>query len=279
MKRLHPPAVAGVLAALAVLVGIEGARADVRLRAQYAATLGGIPIGKGSWLIDFASTHYNGEAEGGASGILRAIASGNGKASAGGSVVQGRLQPASYAIAVATESPFQVRMRFSGASVKDLSIDPPMEPNPERVPVTEAHRRGVLDPLTAAIVPVAGTGNTLTPEACRRTVPIFDGTNRIDIAMSFKRMDQVKAEKGYQGPVVVCTMLYRPIAGHRPSRFAIQYLMEQRDMEVSLAPVAGTRMLVPFRISIPTLLGRAVLQATEFETSGTPLPSSKLRPS
>jgi hypothetical protein len=35
-------------------------------------------------------------------------------------------------------------------------------------------------------------------------------------------------------------------------------------MEVWLAPVAGTRVLVPFRISIPTALGLGVLQATQF---------------
>jgi hypothetical protein len=35
-------------------------------------------------------------------------------------------------------------------------------------------------------------------------------------------------------------------------------------MEVWLAPVAGTRVLVPYRVSVPTPLGPAVLQATQF---------------
>ena len=35
-------------------------------------------------------------------------------------------------------------------------------------------------------------------------------------------------------------------------------------MEVWLAPIAGTRVLVPYRISIPTPLGLGVLQATQF---------------
>ena len=60
-------------------------------------------------------------------------------------------------------------------------------------------------------------------------LPIFDGYQRFDLALSFKRMDEAKVEHGYQGPVVVCSVAYRPIAGHRPARFAIRYLMEQRD--------------------------------------------------
>jgi hypothetical protein len=77
-------------------------------------------------------------------------------------------------------------------------------------------------------------------------------------------MDKVKAEKGYQGPVVVCAIYFLPIAGHIPERSAIKYLVEQREMEVWLAPIVGTRVMVPFRISIPTPVGLAVLEATQF---------------
>ena len=35
-------------------------------------------------------------------------------------------------------------------------------------------------------------------------------------------------------------------------------------MEVWLAPVGTTRVLVPFRVSIPTPIGQGVMQATQF---------------
>jgi hypothetical protein len=41
-------------------------------------------------------------------------------------------------------------------------------------------------------------------------------------------------------------------------------------MEVWLAPIAGTRVLVPFKLVIPTPLGTGVLLATEFITAATP---------
>jgi hypothetical protein len=49
-----------------------------------------------------------------------------------------------------------------------------------------------------------------------------------------------------------------------PGRAAIKYLIAQRDMEVWLAPVAATRVLVPFRVSIPTPIGVGVMHATQF---------------
>jgi phosphoenolpyruvate carboxylase len=43
--------------------------------------------------------------------------------------------------------------------------------------------------------------------------------------------------------VVVCSVSYEPIAGHRPSTPLVKYLSEGREMEMALAPVAGTRLL------------------------------------
>jgi len=114
------------------------------------------------------------------------------------------------------------------------------------------------------------------PEACKRRLAIFDGRQRADIELVYKRMDQVHAEKGYAGPVVVCMALYRPIAGHRPERSAIKYLVAQRDMEIWLAPIAGTRVLVPFRFSVPTPFGLGTLQATYFVANE--MPTQAMRP-
>jgi hypothetical protein len=93
---------------------------------------------------------------------------------------------------------------------------------------------------------------------------VFDGRYRYDLQFVFKRLDHVKAEKGYAGPVVVCAVYFMPIAGFIPSRSAIRYITKLRDIEAWLAPIAGTRVLVPFRVQGPTPIGRMVLQATEF---------------
>jgi hypothetical protein len=155
--------------------------------------------------------------------------------------------------------------------VKDFKVTPPQDANPERVPITDAHRQNVFDPMTASLVRVPGNGDLLVPEACKRTVAVFDGRLRYDLELAYKRMDNVKADKGYTGPVLVCSVYFMPVGGHDPSRTAIKYLTKMRDMEVWLAPIAGTRVLVPFRAQGPTPVGQAVLEADQFVSL--PMPS------
>ena len=88
--------------------------------------------------------------------------------------------------------------------------------------------------------------------------------------LAFRRIETVKSEKGYHGPVVVCGIYFTPISGYIPDRLAIKYLAAQQHMEVSLAPIAGTRVLVPFKLLIPTPLGQGMLLATEFNATPAP---------
>jgi hypothetical protein len=118
--------------------------------------------------------------------------------------------------------------------------------------------------MTASLVRMPGSGDLLAPEACQRTLEVFDGRLRYDMQFAFKRVEKVKAGKGYAGPVVVCAVYFSPVAGYIPSRSSIKYLSKQRDMEVWLAPIAGTRVLVPYRAQGPTPIGEAVLEAFEF---------------
>jgi hypothetical protein len=93
---------------------------------------------------------------------------------------------------------------------------------------------------------------------------------RYELKLDYKRMEHVKAEKGYSGPVVVCAVYFTPVAGYIPDRAAIKYLAAQRNIEAWFAPIAGTRILVPFRMMIPTPLGMGILEATQFVTQATP---------
>jgi hypothetical protein len=242
-----------------------GVHAQGRLDATYVVTLAGLPIGKGTWSIDIQDDQFNATANGATSGLLRVFASGQGNSAARGTIVNGQPMPSSYASSiVADKHSDEVRIQFSGGAVKEYVADPPTLPSPDRVPLTEAHRKGVSDPMTASMLRVPGNGDTFVPEACQRTLPIFDGRMRYDLQLVFKHLDKVKSEKGYQGTVVVCSVYFTPIAGHVPERSAIKYLAEQRDMEIWLAPIAGTRMMVPYRGSIPTPIGLGVLQASQF---------------
>lgn len=249
--------------------------AQGKLKARYTATLAGIPIGSGTWAIDITETQYTAAASGATSGLLRAFTGGQGNSTARGTLNGGRLLSSIYAATISTRKKTDaVRITINNGNVKDFKIDPPPDNEPERVPISEADQHGVLDPMTASMVRVPGNGDPLSPEACQRTMAVFDGRLRYDMQLAFKRMDKVKADKGYAGPVVVCAAYFSPIAGFIPSRAAIKYLSKLRDMEVWLAPIAGTRVLVPYRAQGPTPIGQAVLEASEFVSIPVPARAS-----
>jgi len=159
-----------------------------------------------------------------------------------------------------------VTMVLDGGSVKELTAAVP-PPKSDRVPVTQTNRKGIVDPLTAMLFSAAAVGEVLARDVCRQTLPIFDGQQRYDLKLAFKRMDKVTAERGYAGPVVVCSVSYEPIAGHRPSTRLIKYLSEGREMEITLAPIAGTRLLAPFRMLVESALANLVIEANQFEVT------------
>jgi hypothetical protein len=272
-RRFVRFAVATGGAMLAALLGDAGSRAHAqgRLDGHYNVTLGGVAFGKGTWLVDVRDDQFTSAVSGATSGVLRLFTRGQGSSAVRGTVHAGQLSATSYASSIATDKKYDdVRMVMSAGAVKEYAAEPPTIQIPERVPITEAHRRGIADPLTASLMKVPGNGDTFVPEACPRKVAIFDGRMRYDLQFAFKRLDKVKSEKGYQGAVVVCALYFAPVAGHVPDRPVIKYLTDMRDAEVWLAPIAGTRLMVPYRFSVPTPLGTGIVQATQFLTTANP---------
>ena len=264
LRRSFAAAACG-LAGILMLPGDAGAQG--RLDARYVVTLAGLPIGRGAWAIDIHADQYVAAANGQTTGLLRVFASGEGTSAARGSVSSGHLVPAAYESSVTTDRKSEaLHISLAGGNVKDVSVDPPTPVSPDRIPVTDAHRRGVTDPMSAALAQVAGTADPVSPEACDRKIAVFDGRMRYDLKLAYKRMETVRAARGYQGPAVVCAVYFVPIAGYIPQRSAIKYLVAQRDIEAWFAPVAGTRVVVPYRVSVPTPLGLGIMEATDFVT-------------
>jgi hypothetical protein len=249
----------------------QSAAAQGRLDARYEATLAGIPVGKGAWTIEISDDQFSAAASGGTAGLLKAFAGGSGTGASQGRVVNGALVATNYLASTTTSKKSEaIHMVLANGNVKEFAIEPEPPVDPDRIPVTDAHRRGVYDPMTGSMLHVGGSGEVLTPDACRTGAAIFDGRMRYDLKLDFKRMETVKAEKGYQGPVVVCALYFSPVAGYIPDRAVIKYLAAQRNMEIAFAPIAGTRILIPFRLIVPTPLGTAMLEATEFITQASP---------
>jgi hypothetical protein len=102
------------------------------------------------------------------------------------------------------------------------------------------------------------------PQACERTVAIFDGHTRYNLRLAFERLGMAHPIEGYQGQIVVFSAKFLPVAGYDPKHFLITYLAAQHETEIWLAPISGIRLLVPYRVSISTPMVVGILEATKF---------------
>jgi len=208
----YRPLLASCVLAFAAFGPIGAASAEGRLEARYSATLAGISIGSGSWTIEAAETQYTATVNGSTSGLLRAFTGGQGNATARSTLNGGKVVSSIYAATITTRNyTDSIRITISNGNVKDFRIDPPQDANPERVPITEAHQHNVLDPMTASLVRVFGNGDVLSPEACDRTLAVFDGRLRYDVQFAFKRMDNVRQKKAMPAPWLYVPPISRPL--------------------------------------------------------------------
>jgi hypothetical protein len=255
-----------IAAMLAALGGLSDARAE-SWRAIYSVSLIGLPIGTADISGQISSSTYRIEASAKIVGLATLLANAKGAATGAGAIALGHVLPATFATTAANSKMTRtVRMALSAGVVTGVDISPPIEDKPGRVPLRDQDKHGVVDPVGSIIVPVAGNEPLVSPAACNRSIPIFDGYTRFDLRLSYVGQRRVTA-KGYNGPVVVCAARYVPIAGHNPDRPAVKFMIDNKQMEVWLAPIESAHVLVPFRASLGTMIGTTVVEASEFTFS------------
>ena len=275
MTRVAQTTILATGSALALMTGALGdhAHAEGKLDASYTISLARIRVGDISASGVFGESEYAISARGRAGGIMKVLVDGEASFATHGTIKDGYPVPTTFTSKIVSDAETSgVTMVLDEGSVKELAATVP-PPKSDRVPVTQANRQGIVDPLTAMLFSATAAGEGLHRDVCRHTLPIFDGQQRYDLKLAFKRMDKVTAEKGYAGPVVVCSVSYEPIAGHRPYPL-IKYLSEGREIEMALAPVAGTRLLAPFRMLVESALANLVVEANQFEVTAQPQDTS-----
>lgn len=232
---------------------------------EYGISFLGLPLGSATIKGAVEASSYRVDVSARLSGIAGSFTGGRGAGQASGAIQGSRqVSPQAFSVTAASSKESRtVRMSLPGGIVQASAIEPPLDPRPDRIPVTDAHKRGVIDPISALLMPVPA-GASDTSAACNRTIPIYDGAARYDIAMSYQSAKPVKVP-GYEGPAVVCAVRYVPISGHRPNRRPTQFMAENKDIFVWLVPIPGTAMMIPYRISVKTMIGTTVIEASKVE--------------
>ena len=262
--RLIVPA----LMTLALAGGGSVAQAQT-LQVDYTISLAGLSLGTADLSSTFEGSKYQMQAGVKLSGLAKLLTGGKGMATASGAIVAAQPQPVGFAVTSKSSSEQRtVRMGLASGNVAAVDIDPPLEEKPDRVPVKDADKKGVVDPVSALLMPAAASGSPTDPANCNRTIPVFDGAARFNVVLSYSATETVEVP-GYEGPVLVCNARYVPISGHRALRPSTKFMEENKDMQVWLAPVEGTRFLLPLRIAVRTMIGMSVIEASNWGMQGT----------
>lgn len=253
------------LPALIVLTvcGASCASAAQTLKVDYGISLAGLPLGSADLATTFEGAKYNMQMGAKLTGLAGLLTGGKGAATASGALGGPRPVPSAFAVTSRSSNDRRVvRMGLNSGNVAALEVVPPVDAKPDRVPLEETHKRGVVDPVSALIMPAAGR-DPLDRANCERTIPVFDGAARFDVVLSYSETRTVD-KPGYRGQVLVCDARYVPIAGHRSLRPSTKFMQDNKDMQVWLAPVEGTRFLIPLRISVRTMVGVSVIEASNW---------------
>lgn len=264
---------ARLLAALALASGLAApapvsAAAGTRLTAQYVITISGLTIGRVDVDGQFTRTGYSAAIAGSTWGISRFVSDAQAQMAGAGRISGDTVQPGSYNLDT-TESGFETRVRMTlrGGGVAGVDAWPELMQAADRVPLTARHKQGgIVDPIGGFIVALDDPAEANGPDVCNRTVKVFDGWQRFDIRLSYTGTKAVQAG-GYTGEAIVCAARYVPIAGHRPSRESVEYMANNKRLEVWMVPVEGTRVMIPYRFLIGTQVGDLVVMARSFSTA------------
>jgi Protein of unknown function (DUF3108) len=263
-RRCHTLCKALVVSVCALIgAGAGAAETPVNMKAHYAIYMTRVRVGEITWAVYFADRTYLASANGKASGVFSVLINGEGSMTTHGATTSGQLVPTSVSSSVTDdEGHSEIEMIFENGVLTHVD-DRGAPPSPGRVQVTPELLRRVTDPLSAMLIPVGG--DAFAHANCDKTLRIYDGRRRYNLALSFKRIDTMKIESGYAGRVLVCGVVLRALAGYDPDSLLVRYLAGKTDLELWFAPVGDLAIIAPVRALMPTLIGTLEFRATELK--------------
>ena len=269
MKRLVPILVSLVAFVTGDVLANRVYGWPATVRALYEVNFNGFTVGTFEFLLQSEDQSYTLTGNAHLSLLLGAF-TWVGETRAFGLIANQSPKPAAFTFQFRANSKTgSTKIDFANGAVFDVKHSPPPAPKTDAVPLREQHLKGVLDPLSAIMV-VARYAN---PDPCDHRLSIFDGKERFDLLLSYKGQVKVSEQQPSGQPAIahVCRVKYRPIAGHKIDA-ENSYLATTDEIEVSLRPIPSANVLVPYQITIPTLIGYATIvsKRVEIESPGLP---------
>lgn len=258
MSRSRLPS---VLAAL--MLAPTTAFADSTSSAAYVVSLGGNIIATASFTLDDSAGSYDLKLNANVTGLASLVAAGIAKAESIGSVSARGLAANTFnLITHSGGQDFKVQVQYTGGDVTAFLVTPPIVNNIDRVPIERSQLSGVNDMLAAFVL----RGQKLDESLCDYRAQVFTGVERFELDFDYARDDMATSPRtGYQGPVVLCKINYKPISGHYTTSELTNSLAQDDRILIWYMPLKESGYFIPYRVLLTTSMGDLSMVLTSAE--------------
>lgn len=253
----------GLVAVAAATFPLERALAvgpnwPTEVTATYKLAFAGFDVGVYHFNAHFANGAYDAVANAEVSAFFGAF-KWAGNFSGKGALEPAGLRPAAFEMNYKKKKKLvSVKIGFAGRAVSAVALVPNKPPTPDTIKLKPENLRNVFDPMAAMI----SVSDANPSDACNRIIPVFDGKARYDLHFTFKGREPLTERRpsGQPKELIVCRVKYVPIAGHKPKDFTDPWI-DYNNIEFALRAVPKAGVYVPYRITIPSPIGKAVMTA------------------
>ena len=152
-------------------------------------------------------------------------------------------------------------LQFSKGKITKVENEPALpERNADWVAVDESNLRGVIDPISSALVKAEGLSSV-----CGRTVRIFDGEILADVVLDAAKVTNVELP-GYRGAAAVCRARFVPVAGYNSGNRSVKYLRDKSKITITFAELGQTGVYAPIHATVGTKVGTVTIAAHNIKT-------------
>ena len=248
----------------AALLGLAAAPsyAATTADASYVVNLGGNIIANAKFHFVDDGSAYNLALDANVSGVAQLVASGTARADSAGAPTGDGLKSSTFDLTTRSGGDeFNIRVQYEKAGVSAFMIDPPITNNIDRIPIERKQLSGVNDFLASFI-----RKGAFDRSLCDYKAKIFTGVERFDLNFSYAKDDVATSKRtGYQGPVVLCNVKYKPISGHYTTSEVTNSLAQDDRILVWFAPMGDSGYAIPYRVLLTTSMGDLSMVLTKLE--------------
>ena len=273
MKKacLHGALLGSIAAALVSYPAAAGpAQTGSTLAVSYNIAFWDIPIGHTDYEGTLGANTYSAKAHFETGGVVGIFWKSVVDATVNGEIGLHSISPATYDSHSQNHNrPLQqVRVTFQNDDPTTFA-DPPYDT--EKYPVSEAQKKGAVDPMSAITSIMAGTSAD-SEHPCGNGTDVFDGRRRYNVRLTYVKDEVVKLGNGqFNGTAHLCELRYEAIAGY-PQQDAMAWQTSPKmfaDVIPVPAPDAPSgRYIVPIKLWSVRSLGTMTVTLDSIKVDG-----------